>query len=86
MRHSQMTMLQVLFKRAQTYLTITLPTAKSAELAGTTDLGGQSSNLDGLDIAEGFLNDNAGNASEQAAVNNAARCDVRHYCTNAFKL
>ena len=34
-------------------------------------MGGQSSNLDGLDIAEGFLNDNAGNASEQAAVNNA---------------
>ena len=66
-----MTMLQVLFKRAQTYLTITLYRCKTAELAGTTDLGGQSSNLDGLDIAEGFLNDNAGNASEQAAVNNA---------------
>jgi len=52
-------------------LTITFTTAKIAELAGTTDLGGQSSNLDGLDIAEGFLNDNAGNASEQADVNNA---------------
>ena len=52
-------------------LTITFTTAKTAELAGTTDLGGQSSNLDGLDIAEGFLNDNAGNASEQAAVSNA---------------
>ena len=52
-------------------LTITFTTAKTAELAGTTDLGGQSSNLDGLDIAEGFLNDNAGNASEQTAVNNA---------------
>ena len=52
-------------------LTITFTADKTAELAGTTDLGGQSSNLDGLDIAEGFLNDNAGNASEQADVNNA---------------
>ena len=52
-------------------LTITFTADKIAELAGTTDLGGQSSNLDGLDIAEGFLNDNAGNASEQADVNNA---------------
>ena len=52
-------------------LTITFTADKTAELAGTTDLGGQSSNLDGLDIAEGFLNDNAGNASEQAAVDNA---------------
>ena len=52
-------------------LTITFTTAKTTELAGTTDFGGQSSNLDGLDIAEGFLNDNAGNASEQADVNNA---------------
>ena len=52
-------------------LTISFTADKTAELAGTTDLGGQSSNLDGLDIAEGFLNDNAGNASEQADVNNA---------------
>ena len=52
-------------------LTITFTADKTAELAGTTDLGGQSSNLDGLDIAVGFLNDNAGNASEQAAVSNA---------------
>ena len=44
---------------------------KRQELAGTTDLGGQSSNLDGLDIAEGFLNDDTGNASEQAVVSNA---------------
>ena len=54
-------------------LTITLTDAKSTDLAGTTNFGGQgASNLDGLDIDPGFLNDNAGNASDQAAVNNAA--------------
>ena len=31
-----------------------LPTAKTAELAGTTDLGGQSSNLDGWILPKGF--------------------------------
>jgi VCBS repeat-containing protein len=54
-------------------LTITLTDAKSTYLAGTTNFGGQgASNLDGLDIDPGFLNDNAGNASDQPAVNNAA--------------
>ena len=45
--------------------------AKRAELAGTLDFGGTSSDADGLDIAAGFLSDNAGNASEQNALDNA---------------
>jgi hypothetical protein len=52
-------------------LTITFTTEKAAELAGTTDFGGEGASLDGLDIAEEFLKDNAGNASEQGAVSNA---------------
>ena len=52
-------------------LTITFTEAKRSDLAGTSNFGGTSSNADGLDIEAGFLSDNAGNASEQVALDNA---------------
>jgi len=53
-------------------LTITFVSSKQTELANTSNLGGQGgANLDGLDIAAGFLSDAAGNVSTQSAVENA---------------
>ena len=52
-------------------LTITLTEAKRAGVVGTSNFGGSSAGADGLGIEAGFLLDNAGNASEQNALENA---------------